>query len=1716
MSSQESSGALLSTTTVSSVAVQAGDSRIVIAILKCGKWVQLQLAESCPNLLEIGSSQDETKKLLEDHELLLAKLKALEDRVWDLLQEADKVAEENKDQSQVYEAMAETLGDAWAALVTVLERRRELLKLTSEFFENALEFAMKIDQAEDFLQNTQEYENAESLKLLLQLHEHHSKELLGRSLTLLNKSQQLTEFIEKFKCDGPNVNSELIQGAHSSCLKIDSLLELLQDRRRQLDKYLKQQRQELEQVLQICQWDQEENQVTSWFQKTIKDLQKQHLGSSLSENEELIQKHKELSLKAKEWNSAVDKLKSEALSILLTEDYMEKEHLQLSNHNLNQLQEQFTQLMEERKTFLQEANDFFNSVNKAFDILGRVEACLKLLKSEGLSLPVLAARHEELHREIKDCTEDALQKGQALISQGDSCSSRMAGIHEMMGCIQRRVDQLAQQCSAHKELALRKQQLTASMEGYLRKATLSVQKISPVLSSSMDLGSCLSDSEQILSKYLELDSQAKETSHELEAAIKIMKEEDTFEASEEASLFTKAALIKDELAVLVRDISSKVQVLQTYVAFLKSSEKVEELSRSLKEFFKTEVTQQEKGEAEFLSCVESPDTQWQLFLKESFSAQDLGLEFLNLINMANEDIVLKAKNVIHITENMLENQDAEREELKNLWIARQLQVNQDKSVKQQWGTFKDQLKETTQNLKLLQEALMPVSALNLGGSLHSLLHLQKKWNQMKPQFQQLDAEVWYLLKVFEVLNLKGAPVKEKTQQLKDLTQLHQKQKERRKDYENILSKAVRFHSVKEKLESLTKSGELEFFESILEWDDTFNAKVHLRRSQEKQAHIEHLYKLALSSGMNIISAVQQPTCFNVSAKTLQQQLEILQGDSMVWHAKADKYEEELTRISQYCTTREEINEHRESFKDIKKKFNNLKFNYSKKTEKARNLKVLKNQIQQVDVYAEKIQTLKKKMENFEIKISDSLLNYPTNKVTILLESIRELKKQVDEFGRVVEDYKKNLDLIEHLQETMEECQFWCEEASATVVRVGKYSTECKTKEAIEILHKQFNKFIMPTVPQQEERIQEITALAKRLYGLEEGQKYAEKIITKHQEVLESVTELCGSLTELEQKLEEQEPEAAISIHRSIEEDQFPQEASCSTKEDSLQPLLLSEEGPSEDESDCASPDDISLPPLPGSPESNLLQSEMEFDELPIQNAQSLHISSYNLQMKINDRDPRETHKPGPSAPVTFISNCWGEAVSSPDERPLPLTPGHCPEFKADVPLTPLEFLEKESTFRKISARPPESMTSKVHETCLQQCHQVHKSMLETQEQLHDNNNFTKTQDRLHANPDAFPGLLFQSDTIRSSQVTREEIKSTSEKNSRVSLAGQAPNFSRLLSNVTVMEGSPVTLEVEVTGFPEPTLTWYKKGQKLTADGHLKVLHKETKHTVFIQKVCETDAGLYVARAQNTSGTLSSSAILYVTVKGKLPKFLEKFGPTNLKEGEDLILRCTVSGRPTPNVIWSKDNVQVVAGDINVQKLGDNYYLLKKNVILSDTGEYLCSAMNEVGEANCSARIVVTGKGEREEINCITKTEAESGAKFLSECTTTNIEEQVPVTHVSQKIMTNQFSVRRFPAAGEHYQDFAVLQAGYRMIHRRKRLGMEEHHSSEKGERENRAVVTQEGLNVKRRNKKKLLEVKIKGNICDRDFEICNVKKMSTRMATSYGEDPSEVSENKLN
>ncbi|XP_075368270.1 coiled-coil domain-containing protein 141 isoform X1 [Mycteria americana] len=1511
MSNEATSEQKLSTTTVSSVAVQAGDASIVIAVLKCGKWVKLQLAESTPNLLEIGSNQDETKKLLQDHEFLLAKLKTLEDQVWDLLHEADKAAEENKEKSQVYDAMAETLGDAWDALIIMLEKRQALLELTSVFFENALEFAVKIDQVEDFLKNVQEFDNIDSLRELLLQQKHHTKELLEKSLALLNKSQELIEFIEAFKCEGPNANPELIQGAHSSCLKIDNLLEMLQDRRRQLDRLLKHQRQALEQVLQICLWHQQENQVTLWYKKNIRDyFHKQNLGSSLLENEELLQELEEMEVKVKEWNSTVEQLEAEALKILLSEDYTEKEHLKLSNQKICLLREEVCIHMEERKALLQEANDFFHAAGKVLDGLEGIENYLKSFNSEGLHLPVLTMKYEELQEAVKGWTASTLQKGQTLVNKADSHSSWVTGIQKMMEYVKKKVDQLIRQCPDYKELTLKKQQWTASLEDHLNKVSQSIKKITLMLAVGMEIGSYLSESRRVLNKHLELAKQIKETSHELEAAERIIKDMQEFEPEQVAAFSSRTDFLNEELKKIEKNISSKLEILETYVAFLKSAMEVNDDIQNLKEFYKSEPLQTNR-EAENKIAMESSNTQWQKAIKKIFSTQNMGCNFLNLVNMVNESLILKVEESVQVTEDIIVNLSKEKKELTDLWAIWNFKITQVKPVKQQCRIFKEQLKTTTHGLEILQEALQLAAEVDLGSDLFIVLELQKKLNQIKPQYQQLNAELEYLIKLLELPSQKGFPVKENSERMRELIHLHRMVKDTMTEYDEIFNKTVKFHHIKKELECLSKSGELDIPEICEDPENVHHAKAYLVNAQEKHACIRQLYKLLITQGMDILSAVQQPNCLNVSVKNLKQELARLEYENISWSAKADKYEDELSQHFQHCTTQEEISELRESFKDLKKKFNNLKFNYTKKTEKSRNLKVLKIQIQQVDTYAEKIQILKKKMDNLEKKVIGSVANEPNAKVRVLLESISDLQKQLNDFSRVVEDYKQNLDLVEHLQQMMEECQFWFEDVSATVARVGKYSAECKTREAIETLYKQFNKFIEPTVPQQEEKIQQIIELAKQLYGIEEGKKYVEKAILKYKEIINSVDELCRSLRELKeikkeefseelvtvQKEERNGQEACEAVIKDKVEEQKQQkrskladipiicpagqdlvsqdtELSSSAKEDSLQTEFPAEEIPSGDEYECISPDDISLPPLSETPESNLLHSETEIEEQCCCSSHSLHVSSYSLQ-----KQKTTSIKKVMEASDLLTNSAYADAKNNRMESPSDQFEKFCissrdsgPKVRAVSPLTcSLQGISEATTAScTIYAKPVYSMMSEVCKTHLQHL-ELHKSMAETQEQLHDLNNCTKTQDRLHALPDAFSGFVFQSDTTRSCQrqmVTREEIKSSSEKNSMASLTGQAPNFSQLLSNKTVMEGSPVTLEVEVTGFPEPTLTWYKKGQKLTADEHLKLLQKETKHTLFIQKVCDKDAGLYVVRAKNLNGTISSSAILHV--KGNRP------------------------------------------------------------------------------------------------------------------------------------------------------------------------------------------------------------------------------------------------------
>ncbi|XP_059822757.1 coiled-coil domain-containing protein 141 [Hypanus sabinus] len=1686
MSSENNFGGRPSATTVSTVAVQIGDSRIVVAILKSGMCVELQLVESKPNLLEIGSNLDETKKLLNEHEILLVKLKAHEEGVKDLLHEADRTAEAHVDQSQLYDEMGKTLGENWKTLNQLLESRKKLLKMASEFFDQALEFAIKIDEAEDFLNSTQILDDLESLKQLLYDHQQLKKVLLTNSMDLLNKSQELITIIKEFKAPGSKMNSELIYGAHSSCMKIESLLEMLQDRRRQVEEQSYHQRLSLEKILQLYQWEQQVDEVTQWFQHHGETyLQNEQLGSSLTENEQLQQEHRELECKAKEFTSLVERLKGEADEMLLNAEITEKEQMGLQNQKMQLMCEEFWLLMKDRVVLLQEAYDFFRSANKGFDALGGIENKLKQLNTKTLSLPELSKEHKTLGLAIEDATSDALLKGEMLLNKADSQSFRAFGISEMIGYIQQRVDQLTGQCFADKELTSKKQQLTASFDDHFEKVSGYLQACRSQLSSKLEPGSCLSETKDVLKKYLELSDQAKVIANELKHIEDIIKQAEAFEVPEVISFSEKFITLNAEWKGLCWNLNARIDHLQYFMKFLKQAEEVEASMRSFEDCYQSLTVKD--SEETIRSVLELADSKWQLVLKNFLILQDLAFNFKSTVNMKDESLDLNLKKSENVLESTIDRLDKRKLNLTEQWTSCQLHLSQIRSVKKQWKKFKEELKKAIHGLKMLEDDLVPKSNLELGCNLETIVKLQDKFNKAKPQIQQLNAEVEYRIKTAELWTLKGVSTKERNEKIMEFIKVHQQVKNKIKDYEMLLLLAIKFHHTTQELQDMMESGELEYPEILTIPDNSSQAKIQLRLHQENQAHVCHLYKLSLTLATDIISITQHSKSIQASVDSLQQKLEVLESGSALWSAKAHQQAEELEANLHYCTTKEEISELKECYKDLKRKFNNLKFSHLKKKEKFSNLKVIRTQVQQVEMYIERIENFKKKMLQCATKVSKAL-EICTNKAEVnpVGESLNELQRDLDELNKTVEEYKQNLDMTVHLQKAMEESQFWCEDTSGTVVRVGKYSSECKTKEAVAVLYKQFEKFVWPTVPQQEERIQQITEMAKQLYGPEEAKNIVKQMMTKHNEILDSIKELCNGLRDLESKLhnttdssgftqsspvdpdlqmtsqtmENHDQEELIEasskssvdlvqvvkeskalklasergsdhshvlglptedvqrvtdklkisgegginnpcyvtilnhpfrmklpqtksdfptkyfteterriftlhlaentqehsklsmedvgnyskvsksnsskecqveefensgklysqsnqecqfsyrheplkvksdgfmsneITDSVAEDPNRQEAielhhrstdGSTVTEGDLQNELLADENLSIEEYECMSPDDISLPPLPDTPESTLLHSETEVDKTSRLSFHSLHAGSCSgqPQKQISCSRVMDTFENlAPLTPVDKINHprpyseleCHHASDPNPSDK-------SCTKYRSESssfihsPLTipaPRIVSNTLSHILKSQIVTSSSVCDSIHEAHERrlQTHDMHES-LTNQESLHDSNGdcFRKEMNSNQNDLCVLPGSLTVPHNVqnivhdadhRMDIVIHKEIRHTSR--NVCNLACTNPTFSKMLSNVSVVEGSPVTLEIEVTGLPEPTLTWYKNGQKLTTDQHLKISQKEGKHILYIEKVSDKDAGTYVAQAKNSSGAVSSSAVLQV-------------------------------------------------------------------------------------------------------------------------------------------------------------------------------------------------------------------------------------------------------------
>ncbi|XP_058509205.1 golgin subfamily B member 1-like [Solea solea] len=733
----------------------------------------------------------------------------------------------------------------------------------------------------------------------------------------------------------------------------------------------------------------------------------------------------------------------------------------------------------------------------------------------------------------------------------------------------------------HNVLPANQQQLLSSCELLMDKVCSWVQQSRSVLSNCSDAGRRLCEAEDALNTHMKLCTQAESAHHDIESLKQILdqigalptdvscrtgpcphsevsrplsvlktltqqlKRGGTAEpaAASTGSLSPELAarvdVVLKELQSLNLKIKSNLQLLQPYVSFLRTVQQVEEQMEELRGSSRRRSGEEEENiesansswpplkKEEEQEEKEQVDICWQDMLQKLLTTQELGKNYVQTIVMVLGS-GLDLQSLVSVVQQTIEKLSRTEQEVKELWSQQRVQIHQHQEDMKSYRRFQDRLlkvsgverKKNLQDLSCVSELLDSCTSVDLDSDVQTS-RLLERFKLARPHFTQLDTEVADMKKSWKTVrgvqqHLQVKEVKEEVEDLSELLKLHEKVKRKVEQSELILDLTSSFHLTVQQLEALLQS----------------QPPAELSGVREERQPIQSLFEKLSTLKTHICAAAAADTVSGFSVEQLQRRLLSLESLCASWLNKAVRHEEMLRLLN------DDIIQLRDSFKELKKKFSNLKFNYLKRNDRGRNLKAVRNQRQQVEMYEDKLQVLRKQLQGVIARLGSEVKEGGVAWETE--DAVNQLERQMVEFERSMRGHQKTLDMSCKLQEAMEEYQFWCEDASATIARVGKFSCECRSTDAVAVLHRQFEKFVWPTVPQQEERIVQITELAVRLHGVEEGRRFTEKTVSKHSEMMASIKELSDDLMQLEVKLKLQK-DAEKEVKEETQEKEVKEE-----------------------------------------------------------------------------------------------------------------------------------------------------------------------------------------------------------------------------------------------------------------------------------------------------------------------------------------------------------------------------------------------------------------------------------------------------------------------------------------------------------------------------------------------------------------------------------------------
>nr|CAD7588172.1 unnamed protein product [Timema genevievae] len=222
-------------------------------------------------------------------------------------------------------------------------------------------------------------------------------------------------------------------------------------------------------------------------------------------------------------------------------------------------------------------------------------------------------------------------------------------------------------------------------------------------------------------------------------------------------------------------------------------------------------------------------------------------------------------------------------------------------------------------------------------------------------------------------------------------------------------------------------------------------------------------------------------------------------------------------------------------------------------------------------------------------------------------------------------------------------------------------------------------------------------------------------------------------------------------------------------------------------------------------------------------------------------------------------------------------------------------------------------------------------------------------------------------------VTASNLVGQAEISAKLILAQIPPSFPRPFDRAAeIDEGETLELKTKLDGSPIPKVKWYKDGEELKGDDHVKLTAlPDGTVRLLIDQVKPTDCGAYKLIAINKNGQAQAICAVAVKPNNRKPSFSKPLEDAKAVVGQPLKLEAQVMAFPAPEIKWFKDGHPIRPSQaVNfVNQPGGVIGLLIDSVRPEDAGKYSLTVSNKLGDITGSANVEVEAREKKPVFQC---------------------------------------------------------------------------------------------------------------------------------------------------